>query len=124
MLGPERPEAVAPERGVVLTDLESSISLSINFSLSLGCVTLKRRRCTYRPSVIYFIVSKLLSHTHTHTHTTSLSLSLSLTHTHTHTDWHKPLDGNEMDGRLAEEEEWLEWRDVMRRDVWRRRRNG
>ena len=25
MLGPERPEAVSPERGVVLTDLQSSI---------------------------------------------------------------------------------------------------
>ena len=109
----------------MLTDLQSLLDVN-QTSLSLspsGGVTLKRR-CTYRPSVIYFIVSKLLSLTHTHTHTTSLSLSLSLTHTHTHTDWHKPLDGNEMDGRLAEEEEWLEWRDVMRRDVWRRRRNG
>ena len=36
MLGPERPEAVLPEKGVVLTDLQSSnrYLLSTNFSLS------------------------------------------------------------------------------------------
>ena len=32
----ESPEAVSPERGVALTDLQSSIWLSINFSLSLS----------------------------------------------------------------------------------------
>ena len=36
MLGHERPEAVSPARGNVLTDLQSSILLSINFSLSLS----------------------------------------------------------------------------------------
>jgi hypothetical protein len=75
--------------------------------------SLLKRRCTYRPSVIYLIVNKLfclsppptfchslspslsvthslslslsLTLTHTHTHTHSLSVSLSLTHSHTHT---------------------------------------
>ena len=41
MLGPERPEAVSPERDVVLTDLQSSIDcqqtfLSLSLSLSLS----------------------------------------------------------------------------------------
>ena len=36
MLGHERPEAVSPERGVVLADLQSSSWLSTNFSLSLS----------------------------------------------------------------------------------------
>jgi hypothetical protein len=51
---------------VVLTDLQSLLDceknffLSLSLSLSLGGVTLKRR-CTYRPSVIYLIVNKLLS---------------------------------------------------------------
>ena len=36
MLGPERPEAVSTERGVVLTDLQSSIDVNKLFSLSLS----------------------------------------------------------------------------------------
>jgi len=35
MLGPERPEAVSPERGVVLTDIHSHLLMVKNLSLSL-----------------------------------------------------------------------------------------
>jgi hypothetical protein len=33
-----------------------------------SCGVTHKRRCTYRPSVIYLIVNKLLSLSHTHTH--------------------------------------------------------
>jgi hypothetical protein len=54
---PLRPEAVLPDRALC------SLSLSLPLSgprVPSGGVTLKRR-CTYRPSVIYLIVNKLLS---------------------------------------------------------------
>ena len=36
MLGPERSEAVSPERGVVLTDLQSSLIVNKLLSLTLS----------------------------------------------------------------------------------------
>jgi hypothetical protein len=57
-----------------LEDLKLSLSLSVSLS---GGVTHKRR-CTFRPSVIYLIVNKLLS------------LSVSLTHSLTLTPRYEP----------------------------------
>ena len=42
MLGPERPEAVLPQRGVVLTDLQSTTLLIVNKLLSSLSVSLSR----------------------------------------------------------------------------------
>ena len=41
--------------------LQLSLSLFLSLSLSLSLSLTHKRRCTYRPSVIYFIVNKLLS---------------------------------------------------------------
>ena len=65
MLEPVRPEAVLPDRELYLPTF--SHFLIVN-KTSLSAAVSRKRRCTYRPSVIYLIVDKLLS----------LSLSLSL----------------------------------------------
>jgi len=44
MLGPERPEVVSPGRGVVLTDLQSSIDCQYSLSPSLLSLCLSRAR--------------------------------------------------------------------------------
>jgi hypothetical protein len=83
MIGRNKPQAcglAGKAHWYTLQTLEAcahSTSYLPTFSHLLTINKLFSRRCTYRPSVIYLIVNKLLS--------LSLSLSLSLTHTHTHT---------------------------------------
>jgi len=90
MIGRNKPQAcglAGKAHWYTLQTLEAcahSTSYLPTFSHLLTINKLFSRRCTYRPSVIYLIVNKLLSlslslsHTHTHTLNFSLSLSLSL----------------------------------------------